>query len=129
MNPVHTIVYHLRPILTLFSRVRLSYPSGLLPTSFHTVLHYTLPPCTLHARPITSCKICCCSLLNYNKIKCTNTKYTATRNKITTRMQVSVTMIMVTRMQLVSLIWRIHTYKEKEITTIMASQKMAPICT
>jgi len=57
MNPVHTIVNHLRPILILFSRVRLSYPSGLFPASFRTILHYTLPPCVLHARLITSCKI------------------------------------------------------------------------
>jgi hypothetical protein len=54
MNPVNTIVYHLRTILILFSRVRLSYPSSLLPTSFRTLLHYCLPPCVLQAPLITS---------------------------------------------------------------------------
>jgi hypothetical protein len=50
MNPVHTIVNHLRPILILSSRVRLCNPSGLLPTSCRTVLHYPLPPCLLGDR-------------------------------------------------------------------------------
>jgi hypothetical protein len=40
MNPVNTIVYHLRTILILFSRVRLSYPTSLLPMSFRTALHF-----------------------------------------------------------------------------------------
>jgi hypothetical protein len=59
MNPVHTIVCHLRPILILFSHLCLGFPSVLLPTGFRTKALYTLRSAPKHAiaRLITSCMI------------------------------------------------------------------------